>query len=152
MIMALGMASFMAVLADWFEWLRWAGVAYLVYIGIQQWRAEPVALEELNAPKVAPKALYWQGFLVAMTNPKLFLFYAAFFPQFIDPLAPGGLQLGILCVSFLSIALIIDSSYALLAGRLRDLLRGRARAQLRNRLSGSLLVAAGLGLAMIRRS
>jgi len=151
-IMALGMASVMAVLADWFEWLRWAGVAYLIYIGIQQWRAEPVALEDLQTHNVTLKALYWRGFLVGMTNPKLFLFYAAFFPQFIDPMAPAGTQLAVLCVTFLTICLTFDGAYALLAGRLRRLLTSHRRARLRNRLSGSLLVGAGLGLAFVRRT
>ena len=62
-----------------------------------------------------------------------------------------GLQLFVLCASFLAIAILFDSSYAFLAGRLRPLLRDRRRARIRNRFTGGLLFSAGLGLALIRR-
>lgn len=148
-VVGLGMTSLVATLAAWFEWLRWAGVAYLVYLGIQQWRAAPLALEDVRA--IASRTLFWQGLLVSATNPKTLLFYAAFFPQFVDPGAPLGPQLAMLCTTFLIIATVLDGAYAILAGRLRTWLRGHRRARLRNRLSGAFLIAAGLGLALARR-
>ena len=93
-----------------------------------------------------------QGFVVAATNPKTLLFYAAFLPQFIDPAGAVGLQMALLCATFLAIALTFDSSYALLAGRLRPLLQTRRGALLRGRVTGTLLVGAGLGLALIRKA
>jgi threonine/homoserine/homoserine lactone efflux protein len=84
-ITVLGMTPLMLALAAWFEWLRWAGVLYLVWLGIQQWRAPPVALEDVDPAAVAGRALFWRGFLVSATNPKTLLFYAAFLPQFVDP-------------------------------------------------------------------
>jgi len=89
--------------------------------------------------------------LVSATNPKTLLFYAAFFPQFVDPGSPPGPQLALLCTTFLVIATALDGAYALLAGRLRPWLRTRRRARLRNRLTGSFLIAAALGLALARR-
>ncbi len=159
-VVGLGMTSVLAVLSEWFEWLRWAGVAYLVYLGIRQWRLRPVAgggSDEAEGAgggtlAVSAKRLFWQGFLVNLTNPKSLLFYAAFFPQFLDPAAAIVPQLGILSVTFLIVAACIDSSYALVGGRLGGALRGEARARLRNRISGVLLVGAGLGLALIRRN
>lgn len=88
---------------------------------------------------------------MSATNPKTLLFYAAFFPQFVDPGAPLGPQLALLCTTFLAVATVLDGTYAVLAGRLRTWLRGRDRARLRNRLTGSFLIAAGLGLALARR-
>lgn len=150
-VVALGMTTLIVVLATWFEWLRWAGVGYLIYLGIEQWRAAPVALDDLEGRRVRSQTLFWRGFLVSATNPKTLLFYAAFFPQFVDPNSPPGPQLALLCATFLGIATVLDGTYAILAGQLRPWLRDRRRARLRNRLTGSCLIAAGLGLALARR-
>jgi homoserine/homoserine lactone efflux protein len=101
---------------------------------------------------VPRRALFWRGFLVSATNPKTLLFYAAFFPQFVDPLSAPGPQLMLMSATFLALAVLLDGGYALLAGRLREWFRGRRRARLRNRITGSLLIGAGLGLALARRS
>jgi threonine/homoserine/homoserine lactone efflux protein len=150
-VVALGMTTLIVVLATWFEWLRWLGVGYLVYLGIQQWRAAPVALDDLEDDRVRSQTLFWQGVLVSATNPKTLLFYAAFFPQFVDPSGPPGPQLALLCATFLGIATVLDGAYAILAGQLRPWLRDRRRARLRNRLTGSCLIGAALGLALARR-
>jgi homoserine/homoserine lactone efflux protein len=150
-ITVLGMSSLMRVLVTWFEWLRWAGVAYLVWLGIQQWLAPALALQELDARAKSARALFWQGFLVSATNPKTLLFYVAFLPQFIDPAGPPLAQLVLLSSTFLVLATVLDGSYTLLAGRLRELFRDHRRARLRNRLSGSLLICAAVGLALARR-
>ena len=88
--------------------------------------------------------------MVGLANPKTLLFYGAFFRQFITPGPDAGRQLLLLAVTFLAVAIVCDSGWAILAGRLRALLVAYAR--LRNRLTGGLLVGAGLGLAMARRS
>lgn len=149
-VVALGMTSLIPMLAESFSWLRWVGGAYLLWLGIQQWRAAPVALDDVEAR--GRQALFWQGVLVSATNPKTLMFHAAFLPQFIDPNGPVGPQMALLCVTFLVIAIVLDAGYVLLAGRLRGWLRDRRRARLRNRLTGSLLIATSLGLALARRS
>ncbi len=151
-LVALGMTSLMALLSEWFEWLRWAGVAYLVYLGIRQWRARPAALDDGAIRAVSGRRLFWTGFVVDATNPKTLFFYAAFFPQFIDLSQAFGPQIAILCVTYLAIQTLIDGAVALLGGRLRGALASRARARLRNRITGSFLIAAGLGLALARRT
>ncbi len=155
-VVGFGMASAMALLAEWFEWLRWLGVAYLVYLGLRQWRAAPIALGDvagsLDAPKVSRARLYWTGVIVNATNPKTLFFYAAFFPQFIDLLLPAGPQIATLCVTFLVVQTLLDGTYAILGGRLRPWFASRARARMRNRVTGGLLIGAGLGLALVRRS
>ena len=70
--------------------------------------------------------LFWQGVLVSATNPKTLFFYAAFFPQFIDPASPPGPQLALLGVSFLVVATVLDGTYAVLAGQLRPWLRDQS--------------------------
>jgi threonine/homoserine/homoserine lactone efflux protein len=145
----LGMTAMLALLADWFAWLRWAGVAYLVYLGIRQWRAASDGPSDNAAPGLA-KRLFWRGFIVSATNPKTLLFYGAFFPQFIDPAGDIAAQLAVLAVTFLVVAIILDSGWALTAGYAKRHLAGRGR--LVNRLSGGFLIGAGLSLALARRS
>ncbi len=151
-VTAFGMTSLLLLLSAWFEWLRWAGVAYLVYLGVQQWRARPVALDPSNAPVVSDKRLYIQGFIVNATNPKTLFFYAAFFPQFVDSGLPLANQLVVLCMTFLVIATVLDGGYAVLGGRMRGLFNNVRRARIRNRITGSLLIGAGVGLALARRN
>ena len=149
-ITCIGMTSLILVLSHWFEWLRWIGVAYLVYLGIKEWLAKPGALDEGRAAPSTRKA-FWQGFLVAATNPKVLLFYAAFLPQFVDPALPPAPQLLALSFAFMAIALAIDSAYALAAGRARTWVSDPKRLRWKHRLSGTFLIGAGLGLALARR-
>lgn len=150
--LALGMTSLMAILADWFEWLRWAGVLYLLYLGVQHWRAATGAGRAAAPEAASGRRLFGRGFVINATNPKILAFYAAFFPQFIDPAAAAGPQLAILGTTFLIIATLLDGGYAIAGGRLRGLLLHPRRVRLRNRITGSLLIGAGLGLAFVRRS
>ncbi len=150
LIGAMGMAWILVSMSQWFDLVRWAGAAYLVYLGIRQWRERGHGLEEHQEAKRG-QSLFWQGFIVALSNPKTIIFYAAFFPQFMDPALPAAEQLLILSVTFLLVATSIDVSYALLAGRLRPWLTGERRGRIRNRITGALLVGTGLALALTRR-
>jgi homoserine/homoserine lactone efflux protein len=145
----LGLAATLDVLAGWFEWIRWIGVAYLLYIGIRQWIAAPVDLTRTRPQPRSFRTIAMRGFLISLTNPKTLLFYSAFFPQFLSPDAPIAPQVAVLSLTFLGIAAGLDSAWALLAGRVRGVLAIRGR--LRNRLSGGFLIGAGFGLALARR-
>ncbi len=151
---ALGLSTVLAIAADIFEWIRWAGVAYLVYLGLKEWRqvfaaqADPVT--QIAADQ-KPKGVFWHGFIVAITNPKTVFFFVAFFPQFIDPAQPTGPQLAILCTTFMVLAFLLDGMYAVIAGRARAWLAGGAKARLRHGITGTLLLGTGLGLALARR-
>lgn len=145
---ALGMTAGLVALAGWFEWVRWIGAAYLVYLGIAQWRAPPVDLTRARPQAKSARAIYARGLLVSLTNPKTLFFYGAFFPQFVVLNDRVGVQILVLSATFLTIAIAIDSSWALLAGRARRLVAAQGRWP--NRLTGGLLVGAGLGLALAR--
>ncbi len=145
-----GATAVLNFLAASFDWLRWLGVAYLVWLGVSAWRAPVTDLARTKAQDRSARVIFARGFLVGLTNPKTLLFYGAFFPQFITPGPNAGAQLLLLAVTFLVVAIVCDSTWAILAGRLRALLVAHAR--LRNRITGGLLVGAGLGLAMARRS
>ncbi len=151
-VVAIGMTSVLHLLAEWFEWLRWLGVAYLIWLGLQHWLAKPVAEEDGAEPAISDRRLFWRGFFISATNPKSLLFYAAFFPQFIDPAAPAGLQVGILCATFLTIAMTFDCTYTLMAGRARRLLLDPSRARMRNRITGTILIGTGIWIALVRRA
>ena len=146
----IGMTTILAVMADWFEWLRWIGVAYLIYLGLQAWRAPAVDLTRAPPQPRSSRAIFLRGFLVSMTNPKTLLFYGAFLPQFVSAEASLVPQLVLLSATFLCVAVLLDSAWALLASRFRAALA--VNGKLRNRLTGSLLIGAGAGLAMARRT
>jgi threonine/homoserine/homoserine lactone efflux protein len=139
----------LGALAGWIEWVRWIGVAYLLYLGVRQWNAPPVDLTRTKPQPRSFRAIALRGFLISLTNPKTLLFYGAFFPQFLSPDAPIAPQVAVLSVTFMAIAGGLDSVWALLAGRARGVLAMRGR--LRNRLSGGFLIGAGIGLALAHR-
>jgi threonine/homoserine/homoserine lactone efflux protein len=147
---ALGLTATLGMLAGWFEWIRWFGVAYLLYLGIRQWTAPPVDLSRTKPQPRSFRAIALRGFLISLTNPKTLLFYGAFFPQFLSPDAPLGPQVALLSLTFFVIAAGLDAGWALLAGRVRGVLAMRGK--LRNRLSGGLLIGAGIGLALAHRN
>ncbi len=149
---ALGLSTAMVLLADLFDLIRWLGAAYLIWLGLRAWRDKGLALEDTAAAVPGAKSrVFWQGLVVATTNPKTILFYAAFFPQFLDAGAPLAPQLALMSVSFVLIGITFDGAYALLAGRLSGWFRGARRARIRSRITGALLIGTGIGLALVRR-
>lgn len=150
---AAGLSALLLALPATFDVLKIAGAAYLAYLGIQLWR-EPVDVAETPAPPVegagksSKVALFRDGFLVGISNPKLLIFAAAFFPQFIDPAAAWGPQFAVLVATFLAVELFFYSVYALTGARLAGrLMHGVWRRRL-NRASG--LVFIGFGAALLR--
>ena len=144
----LGMTQALGALGAWFEALRWIAVAYLIMLGVKQWRASPIDLSKVQPEPRSANAIYWRALFVSMTNPKTLLFYGAFFPQFIDTKRDAGPQLALLCATFLALAILIDSAWAFLSGRARWMLASRGR--LRNRVAGGVLIGAGAALALAR--
>ena len=144
----LGLAGLLGALGHAFDLVRWIGAAYLVLLGIRQWRTPPADLTR-TAPLARSRRRTWtRAFLVSLSNPKTLLFYGAFFPQFVSPYAAPGVQAATLCVAFLLVAIVVDSGWALAAGRARPLLTRHTR--WRNRASGLVLIGAGDGLALTR--
>lgn len=125
---ALGLSALLLSSAVAFSVVKWAGAAYLVYLGIRTLLApETTTQTTAVAPKSLPR-IFVQGFLVNLLNPKVALFFFAFLPQFVDPtrgtVAAQTLVLGGL---FVAMAACSDSVYALLAGSLGGWLRGNLR-------------------------
>lgn len=142
----LGMAAVIQMAADTLLWIRWAGVVYLVYLGIRTWN-EPVT--NLAAVAAAP-AMFWRGCAIAAINPKTLLFNAAFLPQFVATDGNAGMQLAVVATVFLTVLMVGDIIWALTAGSARQLLNRYSG--VRNRVTGGFLVLAGVGLALSRRN
>ncbi|KAB2969336.1 LysE family transporter [Zoogloea sp.] len=147
-----GLGALLAASENAFVLLKLAGAAYLVWLGIQKWRAPAVPEGEGLADVPAPGGFYRQGVLVNLGNPKAIVFIAALVPQFIDASAPRLLQFVVMVATMCSIDILVMSGYAVLASRFRRV-AGSARAvRLQNRVFGGLFVSAGLLLAGTSRS
>lgn len=147
----LGMSSFMALMAEWFDWIRWIGAAYLVWLGVGKLRQALRKDAPPPAPVVSGRRWFWQGLAVSLSNPKVLLFLGAFFPQFVNPAAPVDTQLAILGVGFLVTMTVIDGSVALLASRIGTWLTA-ARWRIMDTMTGTLLVIGGIWLATQKRA
>lgn len=145
---ALGLAWLVVAYGDLFDLLRYAGAAYLIYLGIQAWLK---AGDRLPDPKAVTDIMK-KGFLVGLANPKTLAFFAAFFPQFIDLSMPYGPQFAMLAASFIVLAVVIDSAYAIAGGMGRRLLATDRSRFILGRASGVVLAGGGLWLATLRRS
>jgi len=142
----LGLAVVVETVADALVWIRWAGVLYLVYLGIRTWR-EPA--QDLSAVTAVP-AMFWRGCAIAAINPKTLLFNAAFLPQFVVADGNAGTQLAVVAAVFLAVLFIGDMIWATTAGSARQFLSRYSGA--RNRATGGFLIAAGIGLALSSNS
>lgn len=150
---AVGITTLMALMADLFTVVRYLGAAYLIWLGIKEWRSKGVVLDEAQAaPPRKGVEVFLQGFVIGVTNPKAILFYIAFFPQFLDRALPAVPQLTAMVVGFIVLALVLDSGYALLSGRLRRWFKNAKRARLQGKITGTLLMATGVGLAFARKA
>lgn len=149
-IAAIGLSSLLNGIAQAFEWLRWIGAVYLIYLGIKQWRNAYNPLE-LKTATLSKKNLFSQGLIVTIFNPKSLLFIAAFLPQFIDVSRPVAAQFLIIVPTFLVITFAVTSVWAVTAGKAHRFFRSRKALQTVSRTSGGLMIAAGLGLAAARR-
>jgi threonine/homoserine/homoserine lactone efflux protein len=128
---AVGLSALLASSATAFNVVRYAGAAYLVYLGVRALLGRE-GEDGRERPVVGRRRLFWEGAVVSALNPKTALFFLAFLPQFVDP-AQGAVafQALVLGSCFVALATVSDSAYALLAGtagaRLRE---GRLLAKL----------------------
>ena len=156
LVLAASAAGVSALLAAWprvFDALRYAGVAYLIVLGIKAWRADvaPIDVGPGALPRtVSLAALFRGGFAIGISNPKLLLFAAAFLPQFVNRAAPQGPQFAILVATF---AVVESFWYGVYAAGGRTLARYLTRPAMRrafDRLTGAIFVGFGLALLRVR--
>lgn len=134
-----------------FDILKWLGAAYLIWLGIQQWRAAGSLDLHALAGALPRRQLFRRAVLVNLTNPKSIVFLAALFPQFIVPHQPQLAQYLILGVTTVAVDIVVMIGYATLATRIAVWLKGPRQIRLLNRLFGSLFMLVGALLATARK-
>jgi homoserine/homoserine lactone efflux protein len=147
-VLIVGLASIIQTMGWWFDWLRFAGAVYLVWLGWRLLRS-PGALDQPGRVPAPRGGFFLQGFLVMLSNPKVLLFFGAFIPQFVDPRGDHGWQVALLGATAMAVAMISDGAYAVLIGRAGALLGHRHIRRL-SRASGLCLIGGGVWLALTR--
>jgi len=153
-VVAVGLGAVIATSALAFAVVKWLGVAYLVYLGVRQWRAPPIALPSGgSATEPMPRRrIVVEAWLLNAVNPKGTVFMLAVVPQFLtagEPLMPQYLLIG---ATLAFTDLVVNILYAALAARLLAVLQTATRRRSVNRFFGSVFVALGVLLATFKRA
>ena len=143
-----GFAVLLDLAATALTWIKWLGVAYLVFLGLRTWKEPASDLDGIAAG--TGRQTFLRGLGLALINPKTLLFNAAFLPQFISQSSHVTTQLLVLSAIFLITVGIGDSLWVAFAGSARAWFGKVGR--LRNRITGGFLIGAGIGLALARKS
>ena len=147
-VLVVGLSSVIAAMGWLFDWLRWIGAAYLIWIGYKLLRSPDIG-EQANAKAEPRGGFFLQGFLVMMSNPKALFWFGAFIPQFVDPKGDYVAQIVLLGLSAMAVALLTDGAYAVLTGGAGSFL-SKKRVRLVSRLGGGFLIGGGIWLALTR--
>lgn len=151
LIVGLGIYSVLKFVGETFVVLKWVGGAYLIYLGVRTIFNSSSTVSTTPTIQVkSDRRVLIEAMLVMATNPKAILFHAAFLPLFISPTAAHGPQLALLAFTFLLIAALIDSLWALCADRARPTLSSLGLWL--NRISGGIFCLAGVGLLFAKRA
>ena len=161
-VVGLGLGALIAASSFGFALVKWGGVAYLVWLGIKQWRAPAVPMVaaeqgEGGAAASAPserasrRSLVMRGWMINAVNPKGTVFLLAVVPQFLDLGRSLGPQYGVIAATLGFTDLVVMAGYTVLAARLLRLLKSPIHIRLMNRSFGSLFVMAGALLATFKR-
>lgn len=152
---ALGLGALLAASEFWFSVVKWAGAAYLAWLGLRMLRSRGGSLSaprgESGTGGYSARSVLLKSFLVAVTNPKGYLFCSALLPQFIDPTAAQAPQYIAIALVFALIDFLVMLAYAFAGSRAARLLRGQAALWL-DRLCGGMLLALAGSLAFYRRA
>lgn len=151
LLSAMGLGALLAASEAAFTAVKVAGAAYLIWLGVKTFRSNAALHLDAGA---APgrRSFYLQGLLVGASNPKAVLFFAAFFPQFLNPAAPMAPQLAILALTFMAFEFTVLTLCALGVSRLVPLLRTSGPVKWINRICGGLFTVMGGLLLLTRRS
>jgi len=154
LLVATGLGALLAASSLAFTAVKWLGAAYLIWLGIAQWRAPPVAVDaeaaanELGGTR---RQLFLRGFLVNATNPKAIIFMLAVLPQFIDPARPLVVQYVVCGATLAFTDLVAMGAYTAFAAKALRLLRKPRQVRVMNKAFGGMLMAMGALLATFKR-
>jgi homoserine/homoserine lactone efflux protein len=153
-VVGIGLGTLLAASETAFNAVKYLGVAYLIYLGWRQFRAQaaPVTLDGSGAPRESRRALILRGFLINASNPKGTVFLLAVVPQFIDATRPLGMQYAAIAATMALTDIVAMAFYTLLAAKVLRLMRSPVHIKWMNRAFGTLFMAAGVLLACFRRT
>ena len=151
-IVAAGLGAVLATSVVAFTVIKWFGVAYLLWLGIAQWRAEAKPLQLDDARAMTGMQMFTRAVLINLSNPKGIVFMLAVLPQFIDPHLAQWPQYAICAVTIFLTDAVVMSGYTLLASRVFATLREPHHIRWLNRAFGGMFVAAAMLLATFRRA
>ncbi|PSW19352.1 homoserine/homoserine lactone efflux protein [Photobacterium sanctipauli] len=146
-LVGVGLGAVIAQSAQAFTLIKWVGVAYLIWLGIQKWREQAVMSVSAPSAAISSIQLCRQAILVNLTNPKTVVFLVALFPQFLSPTQPQAEQLLILGVTTVAVDTLVMLSYVTLASRLAGYIRSQRVMAALNRVFGSMFIGCGALLA-----
>jgi len=154
LISATGIGAILIASYNIFSLIKWIGAAYLVWLGIVTIlaRSSVVSPDRANAPAASSARMMLNGFILQASNPKALIFFAALLPQFIDPRASVAVQVAILAATSITIEFFVLLAYGTAAGRLTHLATRPRFVQVTNTAAGAMLIAAGAGIASVRRA
>jgi threonine/homoserine/homoserine lactone efflux protein len=146
----LGVGALLSASATVFTLLKWAGAAYLVYLGVKLWRAGGKLRVEAKRDAASAYKMLAHAWLVTALNPKSITFFVAFLPQFLDPDADFFGQMVVFETTFLVLAFVNAFAYAFAASRARKMVGSSGALRILNRVGGGLLISAGVMTATLR--
>jgi len=151
LIVGVGLGALLSSSAWAFTALKWLGVAYLIWLGIQKWREPPLVMGAADDTGRSASKRFWEAAFVNVINSKTTVFLLAFLPQFLNPSAPKGEQFLIMGSVLVAVDTMVMLGYASLAASLKGWFQNPARQKAQNRLFGGMFVAAGSALASYSR-
>ncbi len=152
-----GVGALLAASAEGFMVLKWAGAAYLVFMGVKLWRNPPQPNEAADMAETGGPAagragrVFRDTFVVTVFNPKGLVFFAAFVPQFVAPERPFAAQAAVFVVTFVVLGVVNAALYARLAASARAFLKKPRALIAAGRIGGACLIGAGVASAFVRR-
>ncbi|MCG7498894.1 homoserine/homoserine lactone efflux protein [Vibrio sp. Of7-15] len=149
-LVGVGLGTLVAQSEMAFAVIKWIGVVYLVWLGVQKWREHgALDLNDVNQ-NVSSGSLFKRAVFINLTNPKTIVFLVALFPQFIDPALPQLPQLLVLGVTTLVIDMLVMVFYVSLAAKMSRFIRSEKMMSVLNRVFGSMFIGCGALLATAR--
>ncbi len=146
-VVGAGVGSIIASSTTLFELIRWLGVAYLIWLGLQKWRQAFIPLRSIKSCDLDYARRFWQSTLVNLTNPKATIFMLALLPQFIDYRRAQWPQLSVMTLTSIVIDIIVMTGYATLATSVAAWMKQERHQRWLNRLFGGLFITAALLMA-----
>lgn len=150
LVVGVGLGAILASSNTAFSLIKWLGVAYLVWLGIQKWRQPVVTLKEQQSELQSASKRFWQAVFVNLTNPKSTVFLVALFPQFLNLAAPQWPQFLLMGATLVCVDTLVMMGYASLASQLARWMQSAEHQKWQNRLFGSLFIFAAALMAGFR--